>query len=269
MRTGRAAGGEVLRAGLVARGALAPPLLLPCRRVLDRVGPLRRLRDAVDDLPGRAREHVADQLRVLELRRRRSRIEGRGMRHPGVVALALGRRQLLDGGRVGARGGLVELVEGALDQPACAGHRAFVSAPGRLRSSLAGSRTPRPTRRCRCSPAPCSSRSPRSRCSRRRRSPCRSTRSTRAATCPTCSSTRSTPIPSRRRRPTSLARRRRPTPAYGQPAPLHEPAPVVATTDGIAPLPFALGIAGALIVGLAAGTGLHVMRTRRHGTLAT
>jgi hypothetical protein len=56
---------------------------------------------------------------------------------------------------------------------------------------------------------------------------------------------------------------------YGQPAPLRKPAPVVATTDGIAPLPFVLGIAGALIVGLAAGSGLHVMRTRRHSTLAT
>jgi len=57
---------------------------------------------------------------------------------------------------------------------------------------------------------------------------------------------------------------------YGQPAPLQKAAPVVATTDGIETLPFALGIAGALIVGLAAGSGLHVMRTRRrHATLAT
>jgi hypothetical protein len=50
-----------------------------------------------------------------------------------------------------------------------------------------------------------------------------------------------------------------------------ETAPAVATSgDGIASLPFALAVFGALVVGLGAGSGLHLVHTRRHAArLAT
>ena len=59
--------------------------------------------------------------------------------------------------------------------------------------------------------------------------------------------------------------------SYGDPRPISSPAaaPVADTGHGIAPLPFILGVAGALLVGLAAGIGLHQLHTRRrHATLA-
>jgi hypothetical protein len=49
-------------------------------------------------------------------------------------------------------------------------------------------------------------------------------------------------------------------------------APAVATdsTDGIASLPFALAVFAALVVGLGAGSALHLVHTRRHAArLAT
>ena len=59
--------------------------------------------------------------------------------------------------------------------------------------------------------------------------------------------------------------------SYGQPEPITPPATAPATPDGIAALPFILGLAGALIVGLAAGGGLHQLYVRhRHAAgLAT
>jgi hypothetical protein len=61
--------------------------------------------------------------------------------------------------------------------------------------------------------------------------------------------------------------------SYGEPEPITPPAsaPTADTGDGIAPLPFMLGLVGALIVGLAAGSGLHQLHVRRrHATgLAT
>ena len=52
---------------------------------------------------------------------------------------------------------------------------------------------------------------------------------------------------------------------YGEPAPPHKAAPIAATDpgDGIAWLPFGLGLVGALVVGLCAGSGLQA---RRHAT---
>ena len=59
--------------------------------------------------------------------------------------------------------------------------------------------------------------------------------------------------------------------SYGQPEPITPPATAPATADGIAALPFILGLAGTLIVGLAAGGGLHELYVRhRHAAgLAT
>ena len=54
--------------------------------------------------------------------------------------------------------------------------------------------------------------------------------------------------------------------SYGQDVePLSRPAPAVVADDGdgIAPLPFVVSIVGALILGLGAGTGLHLLRLRR------
>jgi hypothetical protein len=54
--------------------------------------------------------------------------------------------------------------------------------------------------------------------------------------------------------------------SYGQDVePLSRPAPAVVADDGdgIAPLPFVVSIVGALILGLGAGTGLHLLRFRR------
>ena len=52
---------------------------------------------------------------------------------------------------------------------------------------------------------------------------------------------------------------------YGEPAPAHKAATTAATDpgDGIAWLPFVLGLAGAMVVGLCAGSGLQA---RRHTT---
>jgi hypothetical protein len=52
--------------------------------------------------------------------------------------------------------------------------------------------------------------------------------------------------------------------SYG-PAPVTAPstAPAADTSDGIDSLPFVLGLAGALIVGIAAGTGMHLLVVRR------
>jgi len=52
---------------------------------------------------------------------------------------------------------------------------------------------------------------------------------------------------------------------YGEPAPPHKPATTAATDsgDGIAWLPFVLGLVGALVVGLCAGSGLQA---RHHVT---
>jgi hypothetical protein len=47
------------------------------------------------------------------------------------------------------------------------------------------------------------------------------------------------------------------------------PAVVADSGDGIAPLPFALAVFGALVVGLGAGSALHLARARRHAGLAT
>jgi hypothetical protein len=55
----------------------------------------------------------------------------------------------------------------------------------------------------------------------------------------------------------------------GKPAPLTKAAPAVAsnTGDGIASLPFVLAVLGALVVGLGAGSGLHLLHVRRrHAT---
>jgi hypothetical protein len=53
--------------------------------------------------------------------------------------------------------------------------------------------------------------------------------------------------------------------SYGDPEPVTAPASVTAadTSDGIAPLPFVLGLVSALIVGVAAGTGMHQLVVRR------
>jgi hypothetical protein len=54
--------------------------------------------------------------------------------------------------------------------------------------------------------------------------------------------------------------------SYGQDVePLSRPAPAVVADDGhgIAPLAFVVSIVGALILGLGAGTGLHLLRLRR------
>jgi hypothetical protein len=52
---------------------------------------------------------------------------------------------------------------------------------------------------------------------------------------------------------------------YGEPAPLTKPATTVAadTGDGMVPLPFVLAVLGALGVGLAAGSRLHLIHARR------
>ena len=51
--------------------------------------------------------------------------------------------------------------------------------------------------------------------------------------------------------------------SYGTPTPLTKPAATVGDTgDGVAGLPFALSVFGALIVGLGAGSGLHLVRSR-------
>jgi hypothetical protein len=52
--------------------------------------------------------------------------------------------------------------------------------------------------------------------------------------------------------------------SYG-PAPVTAPstAPAADTSDGIDSLPFVLGLAGALIVGIAAGNGMHLLVVRR------
>jgi hypothetical protein len=59
--------------------------------------------------------------------------------------------------------------------------------------------------------------------------------------------------------------------SYGEPtAPTNVATASPADTDGIARLPFVLAVVGALVVGLGAGSGLHLVRTRRHATgLAT
>jgi hypothetical protein len=61
--------------------------------------------------------------------------------------------------------------------------------------------------------------------------------------------------------------------SYGDPEPLTPKprAPEIRTDDRIAPLPFALAVLVALVVGLAAGSGLQLLRARRrHATgLAT
>jgi hypothetical protein len=56
-----------------------------------------------------------------------------------------------------------------------------------------------------------------------------------------------------------------------KPTRLAETAPAVAAGgDGISTLPFALAVFGALVVGLGAGSGLHLVHTRRHAArLAT
>jgi hypothetical protein len=57
--------------------------------------------------------------------------------------------------------------------------------------------------------------------------------------------------------------------ASKQPEPASAPASVrfADTGDGIDPLPFVLGLVGALIVGVAAGTGMHqLVVRRRHAT---
>ena len=52
--------------------------------------------------------------------------------------------------------------------------------------------------------------------------------------------------------------------SYGTPTPLTKPTATVADTgDGVAGLPFALSVFGALIVGLGAGSGVHLVRSRR------
>ncbi len=52
--------------------------------------------------------------------------------------------------------------------------------------------------------------------------------------------------------------------SYGTPTPPTKPAATVADTgDGIAGVPFALSVFGASIVGLGAGSGLHLVRSRR------
>jgi hypothetical protein len=54
--------------------------------------------------------------------------------------------------------------------------------------------------------------------------------------------------------------------SYGTPTSLSHTTRTVAadTDDGIAPLPFGLAVVAALIVGLAAGSGLHILYARRH-----
>ena len=52
--------------------------------------------------------------------------------------------------------------------------------------------------------------------------------------------------------------------SYGTPTPLAKPAATVADTDdGIADLPCALSVFGALIIGLGAGSGVQVVHSRR------
>jgi hypothetical protein len=61
--------------------------------------------------------------------------------------------------------------------------------------------------------------------------------------------------------------------SYGDPTPITPPAgaPAIDTGDGIAQLPFILAVSGALIFGLATGSGLHLLhaRRRRATSLAT
>jgi hypothetical protein len=57
--------------------------------------------------------------------------------------------------------------------------------------------------------------------------------------------------------------------SHGAPAPLTKAGSAVAadTGDGIAPLPFVIALVGALLVGLAGGSALHIMHvSRRHAT---
>lgn len=53
---------------------------------------------------------------------------------------------------------------------------------------------------------------------------------------------------------------------YGDPAPPRVAATTVATDTGIAWLPFALAVSGALVLGLGAGGALHVVHARRRAT---
>jgi hypothetical protein len=52
--------------------------------------------------------------------------------------------------------------------------------------------------------------------------------------------------------------------SYGRPTPIPSPAVQVAGDDGIATLPFALAMFGALMLGLGAGGALHLLHVRRH-----
>ena len=56
--------------------------------------------------------------------------------------------------------------------------------------------------------------------------------------------------------------------SYGKPTPLSSATPTVVadTSNGIASLPFVIAVLGALIVGLGAGRGLHLLHTRRCAT---
>jgi hypothetical protein len=57
--------------------------------------------------------------------------------------------------------------------------------------------------------------------------------------------------------------------SYGKPTPLTKAAPAVApnTGDGIVSLPFVVAVLGALVIGLGAGSGLHLLYARRrHAT---
>jgi hypothetical protein len=57
--------------------------------------------------------------------------------------------------------------------------------------------------------------------------------------------------------------------SYGEPEPLAPPTgdPEIRTHNGIAPTPFVFAVVGALIVGLATGSGLQLLRARRrHAT---
>jgi hypothetical protein len=53
--------------------------------------------------------------------------------------------------------------------------------------------------------------------------------------------------------------------SYGDPGPISAPAavPVADPGDGIAPMPFILGVTGALLVGFATGIALHQLHVRR------
>jgi hypothetical protein len=55
--------------------------------------------------------------------------------------------------------------------------------------------------------------------------------------------------------------------SYGDPTRItRSAAPEIRTDDGIARLPFILAISGALIIGLATGSGLHLLHVRRRAT---